>query len=202
MNKELRFINLKGTDTNTIVGTAIIFNSLSEKINNEFREIISPDAVSQELINSSDIFMLYNHNADNGVLARSNKGKGTLQININTIGVDYSFEPSNRKGEEISNDIKNGNLTACSFAFSVAPNGQKWENRNGEYIRTITKIDKLYDFSVVPMPAYTQTSVSIRSLEEFKEMEQKELEEVKKKEQELSDYYSKYEGIINNLKTE
>ena len=199
-NKEVRFIgNLNATDTNTITGTAIVFNQPSEKINGEFREIILPDAVTPELIKNSDIFMLYNHSFDNGVLARSKNGEGTLNITIDDNGVNYSFDiPESYKG--LKDSIKRGDITSCSFAFTVSPSGQKWENRNGEYTRTITKFDRLYDFSIVAVPAYSQTTVSARGLEELKEAEKKELAEIKKKEDDLNAYYSSYDDMIKVLK--
>ena len=41
--------------------------------------------------------------------------------------------------------------------------GSKWEEQDKTIIRTITKISRLYDVSVVTYPAYPQTSADIRS---------------------------------------
>jgi uncharacterized protein len=98
--KELRFNELKLKDGRTITGTAIIFNSKSVMLagnNRRFYEIIKPEAVTYSLINSSDILMLYNHSDNSGVLARSKKGKGTLKISIDSIGVHYQFEAPQTK---------------------------------------------------------------------------------------------------------
>jgi len=52
-----------------------------------------------------------------------------------------------------------------SFAFTVK--GQSWDKSGEMPKRTITAIDRLFDVSVVDLPAYDQTSIqaSARSLE-------------------------------------
>jgi len=60
-----------------------------------------------------------------------------------------------------------------SFAFTV--DEQVW-NREGRIPkRTITKIERLYDVSVVDTPAYDATSIYARSLESM-ELELKAME--------------------------
>lgn len=99
-NREVRFnpislrvnVNEDGTDSRTITGTAIVFNSQSELLNEKgimFYETILPEAVTPELIAESDIVMLYNHKQDEGVLARSKKGSGTLTVILTESGVDF-----------------------------------------------------------------------------------------------------------------
>ena len=55
----------------TIEGYAAVFNSESEDMG--FIEIIHPQAITQDAINNSDIFALFNH-SDESVLARSENG--------------------------------------------------------------------------------------------------------------------------------
>ena len=52
-----------------------------------------------------------------------------------------------------------------SFAFHVEESEWKYVENGDDYeidIRTITKIDKLYDVSAVDIPAYDTTSISAR----------------------------------------
>jgi hypothetical protein len=75
--------------------------------------------------------------------------------------------------------IKANLIDKMSFAFSV--DEQVW-NREGDIPkRTVTKIERLYDVSVVDTPAYDTTSIHARSLEsmelELKAMELVELNE-------------------------
>ena len=57
--------------------------------------------------------------------------------------------------------IKRGDLTGCSFAFYST--GESWSKSNGMDIRTITKINRFDDVSIVTSPAYKSTTVSVRN---------------------------------------
>ena len=156
MEKEIR--NLKSEVRNAsgrhIEGYAVRFNSQSEDMG--FFETIAPDAITEDTIKNSDVFALLNHESDK-----------VLSIDKN--GVKYSFDALNSPlGDEVLEYIRSGIITSSSFAFSIAENGDKWERRNGKDYRTITKIEKLYDVSPVYCPAYSATSCSCRSYENFK----------------------------------
>jgi phage head maturation protease len=58
-----------------------------------------------------------------------------------------------------------GDVDQCSFSFTVPQGGAEWtEDRDlGCEIRTVNKISRLFDVSVVTYPAYTQTSADLRS---------------------------------------
>lgn len=168
MEKEIR--NLKSEVRNVngrhIEGYAVRFNSQSEDMG--FFETIAPDAITEDTIKNSDVFALLNHENDK-VLARSKNGEGNLKLSIDKNGVKYSFDALNSPlGDEVLEYIRSGIITSSSFAFSIAPDGDKWERRNGKDYRTITKIEKLYDVSPVYCPAYSSTSCSCRSYENFK----------------------------------
>lgn len=166
-----------------IEGYAIVFNELSEDLGG-FREMIMPEAVTQELIDKSDIFYLYNH-CDNSIpLARSNHGSGSLELTIDDKGLKYKFNCINSEFYEL---IKRGDLDKSSFAFSLPKDGsgEIWEkSEEYNYIRKIVKIEQLYDCSAVLIPAYSQTELYARNLN--------------KKEIDPS-YYERYDNIINQL---
>ena len=173
-NVEKRAIELKldNSDNRIIKGTAIVFNSLSSDLGG-FKEIIKPQAITQELINNSDIVMLYQHNDSQMVLARSKYGKGTLKINLTDTGVDFEFKAKNTpSGDEILESVRCGDLDKCSFAFRLAQGGDEWNKDNeNKYIRTISKIESLHDFSIVITPAYNATSVNSRGLEQLQQID-------------------------------
>ena len=166
-----------------IEGYAIVFNELSEDLGG-FREMITPEAVTQELVNKSDIYYLYNHNDNSTPLARSNHGSGSLELTVDDKGLKYRFNCINSEFYEL---VKRGDLDKSSFAFSL-PNdgsGEIWEkNSEYNYIRKIVKIEQLYDCSAVLVPAYSATELYARNLN--------------KKEIDPS-YYQHYEDIINQL---
>ena len=110
--------------------------------------MVVPEAV-EGVIEASDILMLYDHDKSRGFLARSNKGKGSLNIEVKDDGVHFSFKPKN---DDLSNYVYErllaGELDETSWAFTVAED--VWTKASdGVYDRTITKFERLYDFSIV-----------------------------------------------------
>ena len=195
MNKEKETrtlsIELRSAEDRTIEGRAIVFNSLSQDMG--FREQILPEAITEDVLNNSDIFMLYNHNPDRGYLARANKGKGSLKIDIREDGVYFSFiAPHTALAEEVREHMLAGDLNKCSFAFTVA--SDTWEKNGNDYLRTINKIDRLYDLSLVDSPAYMATSCKCARFDEIlaeekAEAEKKMAELREQEEAKLAEYY-------------
>ena len=164
-------------DGRNISGYAVVFNSESRDLGG-FTEIISPSALDG-VIAKSDVLCLLNHNEDKGVLARSNKGSGSLSLEVDEKGLRYSFEaPNTSLGNELLEGLKRGDISASSFAFRVGKD--RWDKRSdGSYVRTIVSIDRMFDVSPVYCAAYDSTTVEIdkRGLYEMKETEKKEMEE-------------------------
>lgn len=195
MEKEIRYYSQEvsaNEQSRLVSGYASVFNSPSQDLGG-FIEYIDKRAFD-DVINASDVFALFNHNTDK-VLARSKNGVGSLKLSVDDIGLKYEFEaPNTALGDELLEFLKRGDITQSSFAFSV--DSDTWEKQDtGMYIRTITKIGKLYDVSPVFQPAYTDTSVSCSRFAEIKEQERienekamREIEEAKKNE--LKSYYS------------
>jgi HK97 family phage prohead protease len=160
-----------------VVGYGSIFNSRSENLGG-FYEYISPTAISEETIEKSDVRALINHDA-NLILARSTSG--TLDLSVDEKGLKYEFEiPETSYGKDLAINMKNGNLNQSSFAFTVG--SDVWSSDDdGNDIRTITSIDKLFDISVVSYPAYSQADsdlvVAQRGLAMYKEKQEIKEEE-------------------------
>lgn len=169
-NKEIRNIgDIQSMEEGRhITGYAVVFNSQSEDMG--FYETITPESITEDTIKRSDIVCLYNHNEDRGILARSRNGKGSLKLSIDERGLKYEFDaPKTALGDELLEMLRRGDINQSSFAFTIAEGGYKWEKRDGKYYHTITNIDRLFDVSPVITPAYKETSVANRSLEDFKE---------------------------------
>ena len=166
------------SETRTVEGYAVVFNSQSEDLG--FFETIAPSAVTVDVINRSDVFALLNHNPDK-VLARCRYGEGSLSLSIDEKGLKYSFQaPNTELGNELIEHIRRGEIDSSSFAFIVSTDdgSEKWENINGTTYRTINKIECLCDVSPVWQPAYSATSVSARAKEMLNTMEQEKLEQL------------------------
>ena len=178
-----------------ISGKAISFGTQSNDIG--FIEILHRGCISQELIDSSNIVFLYNHDY-NQVIARANKGKGTLNIDLRDDGVYFDLEvPNTTMGNDLLENIRLGNITQCSFGFNYAneEGAYKDEKIGDVWYRNVYKIGKLYDLSAVTYPAYDDTYVNARMQErskmedKLKETEeiQKEVSEEKKEDDKMSD---------------
>ena len=166
------------SETRTVEGYAVVFNSQSEDLG--FFETISPSAVTVDVINRSDVFALLNHNPDK-VLARCRYGEGSLSLSIDEKGLKYSFQaPNTELGNELIEHIRRGEIDSSSFAFIVSSEegSEVWENINGTTHRTINRIECLCDVSPVWQPAYSATSVSARAKEMLNQMEQEKLEQL------------------------
>ena len=172
-------------DSRHVEGYAVVFDSQSEDLG--FFEVIERGAITQELVNNSDVFALLNHD-DDKVLARSNKGVGSLKLIVDDRGLKYEFDAAETQlGNDLLEYLKRGEISTSSFAFALDyndPEAETWERKNGANYRTIHKIAYLHDVSPVWNAAYSATSVSQRSLEKCKELEEKE-EDQKRQEQEI-----------------
>lgn len=178
---------------NVIEGYAIRFNTVSEILYDKekrrfFREIIDREAINQQLIDNSDIKFLFNHDKER-LLARRNRGQGSLNVELREDGVYFSFEiPNTTVGGDLKEMIKRGEVTTCSFAFTDG-DSIEWDFSNREIpTRTVKSIRGLFDLSAVFDAAYSQTEISCRSLDEMIEAQTKqdELDETWK--QELNNY--------------
>lgn len=159
-----------GSESRTIFGYAVVFDSPSQDMG--FIETIKRGAITQDTINQCDVFAKFNHE-DDKILARSNKGQGSLKLTVDDKGLYYEFDaPNTDLGNTLLENIRRGEIYQSSFAFALDPDdktAQKWEKRDGKIYRTINKIGYLFDISPVWQPAYTATSVDKRDLEEAKQ---------------------------------
>lgn len=170
MEKEIRNLgNIKiraveGENSRHVEGYALTFGVQSEFIG--FYETIERSAISQELVDNCDVFACFNHDM-NKVLARSNKGQGSLKLTVDDIGLKYEFDaPNTALGDELIEYLTRGDINKSSFAFYIDPEdeqAEEWTSKDGVYFRTIKKIAEIVDVSPVWTPAYESTSVSKRA---------------------------------------
>lgn len=181
--KEVRNSNNEITpilpNSREVSGYAIVFNSDSNDLGG-FIERIQPEAL-EGVIEKSDVLCLLNHNEDKGVLARSKHGEGSLRLEIDEIGLKYTFEaPNTALGDELLEGLRRGDINTSSFAFTVG--SDNWSKReDGTYLRTINSISELFDVSPVYRAAYDATSVKVdaRGLDTLKQQELAEAEKEK-----------------------
>lgn len=159
----------------TIAGYAILFNTPSTPMWEDeeciAREIIAPEAVTKELLDQSDIKFTMFHNRER-ILARSNKGAGSLTYTVDERGVSFEFEaPETADGDMALEAVRRGDIAGCSFMFStyyydpafVSVERQQVEGRT-EVTYVVRTIVGIYDFTLAADPAYPDTEVSAREL--------------------------------------
>lgn len=169
-NKDVRTIDARfkvrdasNPDDKTISGYAVVFNQPSEDLGG-FIEYVDPHAF--EGVDLSNVLLLFNHDFNN-TLARVTANN--LSLTVDDTGLRFEATlPNTQLGNDTYTNILNGNYQGCSFGFTIS--GDDWsEDDQGTPIHTIYRIDELFEISICPLPAYTETSVNVeRSLEKLK----------------------------------
>lgn len=157
----------EGNDKSYISGYALKFDKPSEDLG--FTEYINRDALSGT--NMDNVVALLNHDS-NYVLGRTGRN---LTLSVDDIGLRFELEPIDTSyTRDLIENMRSGLIDKCSFAFTIPEGGDEWRKiDNDRYERTIKKIDRLYDVSVVTTPAYedTEAMLSERSINSKKAFE-------------------------------
>lgn len=191
--KEIRKLDLqfRAEDTDDgkmeIKGYAAVFNSPETY---GYTEVIAPTAFDGA--DMSDVVLRYNHNDSFMVLARTRNKSLKLEVDEKGLFMDATLQDDITEHRNIFNAVKSELIDKQSFAFTVDEDEYDYETDT----RTITKIGKLFDVSVVDQPFYNATDVSvardinnseflarreeIRKEHEEKEKETARLEELRK----------------------
>jgi len=184
--KEIRKLDLqfRAEDTEDgkmeIKGYAAVFNSPETY---DYTEVIDPKAFDEA--DMSDVVLRYNHNDSFMVLARTRNKSLQLDVDDKGLLIDATLQDDITDHRNIYNAIKSGLIDKQSFAFTVEEDSYDYDTDT----RTITKIGKLFDVSVVDQPFYNATDVSVaRDLNnndflEKREKIRKEVEEKKAEEE-------------------
>ena len=185
--KEIRKLDLQfraeDNDKMEIKGYAVVFNSPETY---GYTEVISEHALDNA--DMSDVVLRYNHNDSFIVLARTRNN--SLKLNVDNTGLmmDATLQEDITEHRNIYNAIKSGLIDKQSFAFTIDEDEYDYDTDT----RTITKIGKLYDVSVVDQPFYNATDVNIargknddflEKRKQLREEHEKELEEQQRQEE-------------------
>lgn len=162
--KELRIAEIRAADPagdNGLIleGMPIVYDQPTQikDIFGEYTEIIRRGALDGADL--SDTRLLYNHDLNKVPLARTPK---TMQLKVDPAGLKMTANlPDTVEGQSVYTAVKRGDLSGMSFAFKVPKGGSSYDAKTNT--RTITKIEKIYECSICPFPAYPQTSVEARS---------------------------------------
>lgn len=164
-NKEIRLSELRFEETDDkmiLEGYAILFENETLIGSDErgFKEVIDRNALAETLM--KDVPMKYNHMDSFLIIART-KNK-SLSFEIDNIGLKVHAELlDTHSNEDVYKMVRAGLLDKMSFAFTVSK--QSWDRSGKVPVRRILGIERLYDVSVVDIPAYEGTSIYARSLD-------------------------------------
>lgn len=190
-----------GAESRMIEGYALKFGVRSRLLCdwwNNYYEVLEPGCVTREMLDKQDIKLTMFHDRQL-VLARSNKGNGTLSYEVDKVGVKFWAEmPHTVDGDKALELVSRGDIAGCSFIYSTdegdSENAVSYERLDekgddGEDIllRHVKRIDNVYDFTITTDPAYEQTDVSKREVEaagiKFEQQPKpKQIDESKKRE--------------------
>lgn len=179
---DIQFRAEDNEDKMEIKGYAVVFNSPETYT---YTEVISEHALDDA--DMSDVVLRYNHNDSFMVLARTRNKSLQLEKDEKGLMIDATLQNDITEHRNIFNAIKSGLIDKQSFAFTVDEDEYDYDTDT----RTITKIGKLFDVSVVDQPFYNATDVSVKNQndeflekrEQLRKEHEEKLEEEKKKDE-------------------
>ncbi|NEX77378.1 HK97 family phage prohead protease [Bacillus thermocopriae] len=161
-------------ESNVISGYAAVFNSPTD-IGGWFTEEIAPGAFSKAIAENGDIRALFNHDWNN-VLGRTKAG--TLRLSEDDRGLKFEVDlPNTSVARDLVESLKRGDINQCSFGF--IPTVEEWDYSVEPAHRIIKEVD-LFEVSVVSIPAYEDTEVSLVRNKEIGKQVEKRMSMIKK----------------------
>jgi HK97 family phage prohead protease/HK97 family phage major capsid protein len=125
----------------------------------EFVERIEPGAFAN--IGNFDVRLLWGHDK-NQVLARSNKGQGSLKLEADDHGLRFETElPDTQLGRDAYELVKRGDVSGASFGFVIGD--KSVDKTSTPPSLTIRSFSKILEVSLTAFPANPTTSVTVRS---------------------------------------
>ena len=184
-----------GKEQLVIEGVPCVFDTeavLCKGKSYEYREKIAVGAF--EGADLSDVIFNFNHCGR--VYARTRNKTLKLETRADGLHMSATLMADDEGHAQLYRDIKSGLIDKMSFAFTNKESSYEYIERTDSNpditIRTVTKIDKLYDVSAVDIPAYDTTSISARRSFDA-EREKRNAVSIKRKKLEIK---LKLEGVI------
>lgn len=191
-------------ESRTIYGRAIVFNSESELLDDfgmSFREIIEPEAVTMDFLNTQDIKLNMLHDRKQ-TIARWNKGQGSLRLTLTDEGLDFEFDaPKCDLGDRCLEMVRRGDYSGCSFEFFPEKYDVVERGKNDILVKH-SRFSRITALTIGLDPAYTATSVNARELIQNvqHEEEEKQREAAQEAEQKLQQQREEEEREAERLR--
>lgn len=144
-----------------LTGYAAVYDSPSQDLGG-FVEIIRPGAFTRTLKSNSIDPLALVHHLPHLVLGR--RGAGTLRLAEDARGLAFEIDmPPTQAAVDLLVSVQRGDVRGASFAFTVPSGGDRWDARGDRVVRELRDVD-LHEITITPAPAYTDTTVAMRTL--------------------------------------
>ena len=173
------------------VGQAIVCGVRSEVLGGPgFRFVEIIDAAALDGADISNVEGVFNHNSDcllghtrSGSLELTRTADGGLSYRI-------AYDAEDPDHQRVMRKIERGDVVGSSFMFTASDSD--WQNEQtpdgGDlYVRTVRKIDRVYDVCPVTSPAYSDATAAKRSLEQRMKGMKKPAKKKKKRQESTED---------------
>lgn len=168
---EREIVREDGTKSNVkaFEGYAIVFNEPSVVMvdwwdDKVFREYIDNGAISQQMLDTTDIVCTAFHNREKLLARHHADGTGTLKLEVDEVGVKAMFDfPNGPLGDDIAEAVSRGDMPGMSFSFYESDyTYSDVKGADGIIERHISKIDSIFEVTVASNPAYPATTANCR----------------------------------------
>lgn len=163
-NIELREAKEEGEKNEMVIeGYAAVFDSETLIGDKDWGFYEKIDRKAFDGANMKDVPLKYNHSDNVPILARTRNK--SLELTVDEKGLFIRAKLiDTQDNRDMYKRIKEGLIDKMSFAFTTRAEDEEWEKGEIPH-RTIKRFDRIFDVSVVDMPAYDDTSIYARSLE-------------------------------------
>lgn len=133
----------------------------------QFVEVIASGAFDQSLKERA-VKCLWSHRTD---MVLGNTGASTLRLTVTKEAIGFENDlPDTSAGRDARESIQRGDVDGVSFGMKVRKDKWSVEDRDGKKLYKRTILDaELHEISPVAFPAYPENTVSVRSLDEFRQ---------------------------------
>jgi hypothetical protein len=154
-------IEERADKTPVLIGYAAVFGKRSVDLGG-FTEEVAPGAFSKSL-RADDVIAVVEH--DPALILGRTSAK-TLTLSEDPSGLKMEIDlPDTSAGRDIRVSVQRGDIKGASFKFQTITDS--WEMRDGVSHRTLIEA-RLFDVCPVANPAYPDTSIAMRSLDEWR----------------------------------
>lgn len=178
---EIREINTEDKKKVVIEGYFAKFNTPTE-LWGGFIETIAFGAFDETITDGHNIFMLYHHDWHKPLASTKT---GLLELEVDNVGLRFkaTINSNLSYAKDLIELVNDGLIQGCSFGFECLDEDNIYDRSTDVNTRTLKKV-KLFEGSVLCIPAYDDTTVFTRAKqilagEKNKLQEERELEELK-----------------------